>query len=123
MSFRMFNTPVNSLFASAIIAAALTGGPAAAQEAFCVVQRAGQVQCMAEKLCVCRHYSSSEMSGAGDGYRWDCGALRPACGTAAPVTLNPYYGPLPSAVAIDKSTIHVDQLQSIAPDDAGAASD
>ena len=39
------------------------------------------------------------------GFRWDCGVLRPSCGdgTAVPATIDPFLGPLPSALSLDRS--------------------
>lgn len=59
--------------------------PAAAQEIpACTQDRAGAVACMAGKLCACGYQRGGAMSGRPDGWRWDCGILRPACGEALP---------------------------------------
>ncbi|PWS38018.1 hypothetical protein DFH01_01520 [Falsiroseomonas bella] len=57
--------------------------PAAAQEIpACNQDRVGAVACMSGKLCACGYQRGGSVSGRPDGYRWDCGALRPACGEA-----------------------------------------
>ncbi|MFM2150707.1 MAG: hypothetical protein RLZZ187_3013 [Pseudomonadota bacterium] len=59
--------------------------PAAAQEIpACTQDRAGAVACMAGKLCACGYQRGGSVSGRPDGWRWDCGILRPACGEALP---------------------------------------
>lgn len=59
--------------------------PAGAQEIpGCTQDRAGAAACMAGKLCLCDYQRGGSVSGRPDGWRWDCGALRPACGEALP---------------------------------------
>ncbi|WP_137180488.1 hypothetical protein [Roseomonas sp. AR75] len=59
--------------------------PAAAQEMpACNQDRVGAVACMAGKLCSCGYQRGGIVSGRPDGYRWDCGVLRPACGEGLP---------------------------------------
>lgn len=59
--------------------------PAAAQEIpACTQDRAGAVACMAGKLCACGYQRGGAVSGRPDGWGWDCGILRPACGEALP---------------------------------------
>lgn len=59
--------------------------PAAATEPpDCAPARAGTASCQAGKLCVCGFVRGGSVSGRPDGWRWDCGALRPSCGEAAP---------------------------------------
>jgi hypothetical protein len=53
----------------------------------CNQDRVGAVACMAGKLCACGYARGGIVSGRPDGYRWDCGALRPACGAPAPADL------------------------------------
>jgi hypothetical protein len=61
----------------------LTAIPAAAQEIpDCNQDRVGAVACMSGKLCACGYQRGGIVSGRPDGYRWDCGILRPACGEA-----------------------------------------
>ena len=57
--------------------------PAAAQNIpACTQDRVGAVACMSGKLCSCGYQRGGVMSGRPDGYTWDCGILRPACGEA-----------------------------------------
>jgi len=59
--------------------------PAQAQEIpACNQDRVGAVACMSGKLCGCGYARGGIVSGRPDGYRWDCGVLRPACGEALP---------------------------------------
>jgi hypothetical protein len=59
--------------------------PVAAQEIpACTQERAGAVACMAGKLCACGFQRGGAVSGRHDGWHWDCGILRPACGEASP---------------------------------------
>lgn len=76
----------------------LLAAPAAAQEIpSCTAERAGAVACLSGKLCACGFARGGSLAGRPDGWRWDCGALRPACGEAlAPPGLAPVPGlPLP----------------------------
>jgi hypothetical protein len=57
--------------------------PATAQEIpACNQSRAGAVACMSGKLCSCNFQRGGTIAGRPDGYRWDCGILRPGCGEA-----------------------------------------
>jgi hypothetical protein len=70
--------------------------PAAAQEPeppACTDARAGAVACMAGKLCSCGYQRGGVMSGRPEGWRWDCGVLRPACGEALPPAGMQSYSP------------------------------
>lgn len=71
--------------------------PAAAQEMpNCAAERAGAVACIAGKLCACGFARGGSVAGRPDGWRWDCGALRPPCGEALPpAALNGFPAPLP----------------------------
>jgi hypothetical protein len=48
----------------------------------CTPMREGMVACFGEKLCECRWEPGGSLPGRPAGHRWDCGALRPACGMA-----------------------------------------
>ncbi len=74
---------------------------ALAQEARCSAAEAGTVACIAGKLCGCLFARGSPATGLPDGYRWDCGILRPSCGASAPATIDPWQNGLPDALAID----------------------
>jgi len=72
--------PLPALLALVI---ALSGGPAGAQDPpNCTPARAGMVACLGEKLCECRWEPGGTLVARPPGHRWDCGALRPACGIA-----------------------------------------
>lgn len=45
----------------------------------CDQDRQGAVACLAGKLCLCGYMRGGVLSGRPEGYRWDCGVLRPAC--------------------------------------------
>jgi hypothetical protein len=45
------------------------------------------------------------MEGTPAGYRWDCGILRPTMNLRVPATLNPFLGPVPAAVSLDRTVI------------------
>lgn len=69
----------------ALLLVLVVARPAAAQEIpACTQDRAGAVACMAGKLCACGYQRGGAVSGRPDGWRWDCGILRPACGEALP---------------------------------------
>lgn len=65
--------------------------PARAQDLpGCDQDRVGAVACMSGRLCSCGYARGGIVSGRPDGYRWDCGILRPSCGEAlAPPALSP----------------------------------
>ncbi len=72
--------------------------PAAAQDPpACTPPREGVVACIAGRLCACRHERGGSLTGRPDGHRWDCSALRPACGEglAPPGIATPFPMPLP----------------------------
>jgi hypothetical protein len=63
----------------------LLASPAMAQDPpACTDTRAGAVACMAGRLCSCGYQRGGAMSGRPEGWRWDCGILRPSCGEALP---------------------------------------
>jgi hypothetical protein len=76
---------------------------ARAQTPSCTVEDAGQVACIAGRLCSCGFARGSPATGLPDGFRWDCGILRPSCGPPVPATLDPWQGDLPDSLAIDRS--------------------
>lgn len=88
-----------------LLAAAGPSTPASAQAAACDAAHLGTVACFVSKLCACSHFRGGGMTGVPAGYRWDCGALRPGCGAdvAAPATIDPYLGQLPSALSLDRN--------------------
>lgn len=45
----------------------------------CSAEWNGIVACVERKLCRCGFMRGGTMTGAVDGYRWDCGVLRPSC--------------------------------------------
>lgn len=64
----------------------------------------GITACFGPRLCACIHDRGGVASGVPAGYRWDCGILRPRCDPAGPpATLDPYRGPWPHAIGIDRS--------------------
>lgn len=96
------------------VAAALLAPPLSAQTAqSCGREYLGIVACFAGKLCECVYDRGGLVTGTPPGFRWDCGVLRPGCGdtVSVPATINPYPGPYPLSVGIDRSdrSITVDQ--------------
>jgi hypothetical protein len=87
--------------AALLVALALPPDAARAQSSSppaCTESREGAVACMVQKLCVCRFQRGGSLTGRPDGFRWDCGALRPSCGAEAnpPATLpSPQPMPMP----------------------------
>lgn len=60
----------------------------------CTAEVEGQAACMAGKLCECRFERGGQLTGRGDRFVWDCGAMRPMCPpdptiSPAPATLPP----------------------------------
>lgn len=82
----------------------------------CTAATLGATACLAGKLCACTYDRGAIATGIPAGYRWDCGILRPGCGSALefPATLNPYSGPYPTTVGIDRSrnTLTIEQTNS-----------
>ena len=61
-------------------AAVVSPLPAGAQEPpACTSESVGTVACIAGRLCSCGFERGGTMTGLGDGFRWDCGILRPQC--------------------------------------------
>jgi hypothetical protein len=107
-------TTMKGLFkTSAVVAAiafpALSGGvasPAGAGDMpVCAGQSLGATSCFSGKLCECIYDRGGSVTGIPEGFRWDCGILRPKCGEAADAPANPneFDGPYPLAVGIDRS--------------------
>lgn len=98
------------LLLAALLPAARALPPALAQEPpNCIAGRDGMVACFGEKLCECRWDPGGIQVGRPPGHRWDCGTLRPACGTtpaSPPVAETPQATVLPllpSHVTIPRS--------------------
>jgi hypothetical protein len=89
--------------------ALLIGSPAQAEEPLCTAAGAGLVSCIAGRLCSCGFARGSPANGLPDGFRWDCGILRPSCGSPTPATLDPWQGELPSSLEIDRSNTIIQQ--------------
>jgi hypothetical protein len=70
----------------------------------CGGQNLGAASCFSGKLCECIHDRGGSVTGIPEGFRWDCGILRPKCGEAADAPANPdeFNGPYPLAVGIDR---------------------
>ena len=86
--------------------AAMWGSSASAQSPpACDAASLGTTACLASKMCACTYERGGLATGVPAGYRWDCGILRPGCSSSftQPATLNPYVGPYPTAVGIDRS--------------------
>ena len=60
--------------------------PAAAQVPICQALREGMTACFDGRLCRCRLEPGGVLTGRPEGYRWDCGALRPDCRPREPIT-------------------------------------
>lgn len=100
-----FSAHTAAAFAAALVfSSPISGNPAAAQPA-CAAETLGVTACLGSKLCACTYDRGGIASGIPAGYRWDCGILRPGCGGSVPppATLNPYEGPYPHALGIDRS--------------------
>lgn len=48
----------------------------------CNAAREGAVACLAGTVCACRFERGGSITGRPDGFRWNCDALRPSCGSA-----------------------------------------
>jgi hypothetical protein len=90
-----------------LAALAAWAGSGRAQAPICDTASAETVTCFAGRLCTCRFGRGSEATGLTDGFRWDCGILRPRCGGPLPATIDPYQGPLPDALAIERETTNI----------------
>ena len=89
-----------AILAAAVAVGTVAGGSvgARAQTEVCAPDTAGTVACIAGRLCACGFSRGSPATGLPDGFRWDCGILRPSCGAPAPATLDPWQGPLPDSL-------------------------
>jgi len=63
---------------SVLLFGILFAGFASAQP-LCNAFSEGTAGCLANKQCLCRFDPGGSMTGRPAGYRWDCGAFRPAC--------------------------------------------
>ena len=91
------------LHLAAAILCLAPGTAARAAEPVCAAASAGGAACIAGRLCSCGFARASQATGLPDGFRWDCGILRPACGQPTPATVDPWQGTLPDALAVDRS--------------------
>ena len=86
----------------------VTGIPTSAVRAddmpACASQSLGAAACFSGTQCECIYDRGGTVTGTPAGFRWDCGVLRPKCGEAAdaPATIDPFNGPYPLAVGIDR---------------------
>ena len=103
---------------TALLVIALAGAPvtltprvgwADAADDRCTLDAVDRVACMAGRLCACRFVPGSPATGLTDGYRWDCGILRPRCGGEVPATIDAWQGSLPDALSLDQSRTIVHQ--------------
>lgn len=105
-------------FAAVVAVSGIVGAsPAEAQAPpACNATTLGTTACLASTMCACTYQRGGVATGAPAGYRWDCGILRPGCGSSfgQPATLNPYPGPYPHTVGIDRShrAVTVEQTNS-----------
>ncbi len=60
----------------------------------CNAPREGVAACLAGIACQCRFERGGSITGRADGFRWDCGPLRPRCDT---VPAAPFPPPTPTA--------------------------
>ncbi len=91
----------------------------------CEPSTLGTAACMGGVLCECVQIRGGSVTGELSGVKWNCGALRPRCGSAAsatdegvPATLPYTEFPYPNSVGIDRSrekTI-IQQNQTANPD-------
>lgn len=88
-----------AILAAAMVADGSVG--ARAQTAACAPDTVGTVACIAGRLCACAFSRGSPATGLPDGFRWDCGILRPSCGAPAPATLDPWQGPVPDSLTLE----------------------
>jgi hypothetical protein len=66
----------------------------------CSRAREGMTACFGETLCLCRYDQGGQLTGRPSANRWDCGALRPGCGTV-PADLNPSQTQLPPGLLLN----------------------
>jgi hypothetical protein len=55
----------------------------------CNAGQEGMIACFAGRQCVCYFERGGTMTGRRDGYRWNCGLLRPSCVEAPVETAHP----------------------------------
>ena len=84
----------------------LLAPPAGAQPPpACTPAREGEVACLAGKLCACRFERGGQLTGRGDRFAWDCGALRPPCPPEPGITPPPQWLP-PSGILVRPGPRH-----------------
>lgn len=111
-----------SLLLPAILVAALLPVTSLHAEApACNAATAGAVTCMAGRMCACDLQRSGRMTGAREGWRWDCGILRPACGGGpdTPAMTGDYPQNLPSSLSLERDTLIVRPRPRPDPDRPG----
>jgi hypothetical protein len=74
---------VGPAFAQACFAqACFAQAPSGQAPPTCNARSLGQTACLGPRLCACRLEAGGSLTGVPQGYRWDCGILRPECGVA-----------------------------------------
>ncbi|MGE3293766.1 MAG: hypothetical protein AB7I59_26650 [Geminicoccaceae bacterium] len=102
-----------ALSGSALLAALACSG-ASAQAPVCGPETAGIVACIAGHECACGFVRGSAATGLPDGFRWDCGILRPRC-APPPAAIDGRSSDLPAALLIDNAR----PAHNISPVDGG----
>jgi hypothetical protein len=80
----------------------LSWSGAGAQDRVCSPETVGITLCIAGRQCACGFARGSPATGLPDGFRWDCGILRPSC-AEAPAAIGAPPNDLPAALLIDNS--------------------
>lgn len=106
MHIRLRST-VSALLAAAACSAVILApdGVLADPPLQCTRATLGQLSCQAGVRCECSYRRDSAMTDRPGGFQWDCGINRPPC-DQLPATLDPWPGPYPSAVGIDRTNIY-----------------
>lgn len=79
--------------------------PGAPPMPVCNAPREGVAACLGGVSCLCRFERGGLLTGRPDGFRWDCGALRPRCGVA-PAELPPSaFAPPPPVPVFPQVTV------------------
>lgn len=98
------------MLAGALVTLATNVAWAHPEDVPCTQDAVDRVACIATRLCACRFVPGSPATGLADGYRWDCGILRPRCGGEVPATIDAWQGSLPDALSLDQSRTIVNQV-------------
>lgn len=105
VSFKRTGHVFATMAGAILLMVSAAADPAEMSPPRCEQATLGQLSCQSGVRCECTYVRSSAMTDRPGGFQWDCGIKRPPC-DPPPATLDPWLGPYPSSIGIDRTTIY-----------------